>query len=74
MAHLHALVESKLQEKLNIETVFDLAIAANNCGSKTFQDNISRFLCRNWKKICEDKRCQTFFNNAVMLRDILNQM
>ena len=74
MAHLHALVESKLQEKLNIETVFDLTIAANNCGSKTFQDNISRFLCRNWKKICEDKRCQTFFNNAVMLRDILNQM
>ena len=63
-----------LHERLNIETVFDIAIAAKTCGSKDFKDKVSRFLCRNWKKICEDKRSQAFLNNAVILRDILNQM
>ena len=34
MEQLQAICESKLQENLNIDNVFDISLAANNCGSK----------------------------------------
>ena len=74
IAKLQAFSESIILKRLNIETVFDVALAANNCGSKNFKDCVSRFLCKHWKNIREDKRSQMFLNNAEILREILNQM
>ena len=71
---LQAFSESIIQKRLNIETVFDIALAANDCGSKNFKDCVSRFLCKHWKKIREDTRSQIFLNNAVLLSEILDQM
>ena len=74
IAKLQSFSESVILKRLNIETVFDIALAANNCGSKDFKNCVSRFLCQHWKKIREDKRSQIFLNNAVILSEILNQM
>ena len=74
MEQLKAYSESKLLEKLNIDNVFDISLAANNCGSQNFKELVLRFLCKNWKKICEDSRSKIFSNDPVILREILNQM
>ena len=74
ISKLQAFSESIILKRLNIETVFDIALAANNCGSKNFKDCVSRFLCKHWKKIREDKRSRMFLNNAVILSEILNQL
>ena len=71
---LQSFSESIILKRLNIETVFDIALAANDCGSKNFKDCVSRSLCKHWKKIKEDRRSQIFLSNAVILSEILNQM
>ena len=74
MKQLRAFSESKLQERLNIDNVFDIALAANICGTQNFKELVFRFLCKNWKKISQDSRSQIFSNNPVILREILDQM
>ena len=74
MEQLKAFSESKLKERLNIDNVFDISMAANNCGSQNFKELVSGFLCKNWKKISQDSRSQIFSNNPAILREILNQM
>ena len=72
--HLPELCESVLAKNLNIENVFDLVLASNNCGSKNFKEHVFSFLGKHWKKIREDKRSQIFSNNPEVLMQILNQM
>ena len=74
MQHLHAFCEFALGEKLNVETVFDIATAAYRCGSSCFRDYVNSFLCQHWKDIKKDERSQMFFKNPVYLRKILNQL
>ena len=72
--HLPELCESVLAENLNIENVFDIVLAANDCGSKNFQEYVYSFLGKHWKKIREDKRSQIFLSKPEVLMQILNQM
>ena len=74
MQHLHAFSEFALGEKLNVETVFDIATAAYMCGSSCFRDYVNSFLCQHWKDIKKDERSQMFLKNPVYLREILNQL
>merc|ERR1711953_212059 len=72
--HLPGLCESVLAENLNIENVFDIVSAANDCGSKNFKEYVFSFLGKHWKEIREDKRSEIFLNYPEVLMQILNQM
>ena len=72
--HLHAISELTLGERLDVETVFGIALVAHHCGSKPFNEFVHSFLCKNWRAIKEDKRSQMFLNNPVFMREILNQL
>ena len=73
MEHLHAISELVLGEKLDTDTVFDIALVASHCGSNIFKGCVNTFLFENWKEIKKDKRSEMFLNNPSYMREILNQ-
>ena len=56
-----------LAKNLIIENVFEVVLAANNCGSDSFKECVFSFLGKHWKEIREDKRSQIFLNNPEVL-------
>lgn len=72
--HLHALAELALGEKLCSESVFEIATAANSCGSDAFKNYVSSFLFKHWKQIKCDEQSQMFLNNPSIIKEILDKL